>query len=262
MSVLAIVPTYLRADLDAELHLRCLVSLWSTAPDAEVLVVDDASPATHLVDQLEAAVAELGQTLVRKPVNEGFARTVNVGLRRALDAGQDALLVNADLQFLDAGWLEAMLARQETGGRPAAVVGARLIYPSGLIQHGGIYFSGLTHTWEHRFVLSPPDLPEALEPAVCPVTGALQLIRHDVLRDVGLYDETFKMAFEDVDYCLRVFAAGRECVYEPAASAIHYESVFRLRASETRDEWYLASARRLREKHAETDCSRWIPEVC
>ena len=52
--------------------------------------------------------------------------------------------------------------------------------------------------------------------AICPVTGAFQYIRPEVLERVGLYDPGFRMACEDVDYDLRVFQAGFECVYEPA----------------------------------------------
>ena len=64
---------------------------------------------------------------------------------------------------------------------------------------------------------------------VCPVTGAFQYIRPEVLEQVGLYDPGFRMGCEDVDYCLRVFQAGFACVYEPAIRAIHHESLFRSR---------------------------------
>ena len=253
VSVLAVVPTSLRAELDAELLLRCLVSLSATAPEAEVVVVDDASPAAHLVEQLAPVCAELGHRLVLKSENTGFSRTVNTGLQLALDGGHDALLVNQDIQFVEAGWLDAMLARTDAEGRPAAVVGAKLLYPSGEIQHAGVLYSRLYRWFDHRLRYAPGDLPEANLPRRCPVTGALQLIRHETLATVGLYDEAFQMGHEDVDYCLRVFDAGLECIYEPAACALHHESAIRGRLDRRVQEWELASAHTLLSKYAGRD---------
>jgi GT2 family glycosyltransferase len=237
------------------------VSLWGTAGAPDAVVVDDGSPARELVEMLGAACAELGFELVAKDANEGFARTVNVGLRRALEQGRDAVLVNADLEFTQAGWLEAMLARTDTQGRPAAVVGAKLVFPNGCIQHAGVYFSAADHRWWHRCAYAPGDLPEAQTPLLCPVTGALQLIRHATLETVGLYDEAFRMGFEDVDYCLRTFAAGLECIYEPAATAVHDESFFRRREDETLARWHRESADRLILKWRTVDLSPFTPEL-
>jgi GT2 family glycosyltransferase len=245
---LCVIPSYLRTPADLDLLVRCLVSLWTTAPEAGVLVVDDGSPERSLVGQLAVAIEELGYELVAKEENEGFSRTVNVGLRRALDAGRDAVLVNADVEFHEAGWLDRMVARTDTGGAPAAVVGARLLYPNGCIQHAGVFFSRRTRAFWHRCQYGPADLPEALDPVLCPVTAALQLIRHETLASVGLYDEGFRMAYEDVDYCLRVFAAGRECIYEPTVCAIHHESVFRGRSTPRIDAWQKESLERLKSK--------------
>src|SRR5215213_9115206 len=136
--VLAVVPAYVRRESDMELLLTTLVTLQNTAPHVRTLVVDDASPAAHLVDQLAAIAGEVGADVVRNAENSGFARTVNVGLREALATGADAVLVNADIDFDRPGWLEPMLLRTDTLGRPAAVVGAKLLYPSGTIQHAGV----------------------------------------------------------------------------------------------------------------------------
>ena len=259
VSPLAVVPAYLRTPEDLDVLLRCLVSLAHTAPAAQVLVVDDCSPAGELVDLLEMATEEIGFELLRRPVNGGFATTVNVGLRRALAEGRDAVLVNADIEFHAAGWLEPMLARTGTDGALAAVVGARLLYPNGLLQHAGIYFSLLHRGFAHRFNLGPGDLPEALVPCRCPVTGALQLIRHSCMERVGIYDEAFHMGWEDVDYCLRVYAAGLECVYEPAACATHAESLFRSRTAKGQEDWERRSLEVLLTKHGGADLSAFVP---
>jgi GT2 family glycosyltransferase len=259
LAPLAVVPAYLRTPEDLDVLLRCLVSLTQTAPQAQVLVVDDCSPASELVDRLELAAAEVGFELDRKPSNRGYAATVNAGLRRALAEGRDALLVSADVEFHSPRWLQAMLARTGTDGTPAAVVGARLLHPNGLLQHAGIYFSLLHRGFSHRFNLGPGDLPEALVPCRCPVTGALVLIRHACLAEIGLLDEAFHMGWEDVDYCLRVFAAGQECIYEPAACATHSAPVSGSSTAEGREEWERRSLEVLLAKHVTADLAPFIP---
>jgi O-antigen biosynthesis protein len=258
---LCIVPTFLRSEAELEVLLKCLVSLSATAPDAEVIVVDDHSPERGLVATLSLICEELGFELAPQPENAGFSRTVNVGLRRALARGYDALLVNADIEFIDHGWLDRMRDRTDVQGRPAAVVGARLLYPNGLIQHAGVFLSLLNRAWLHRFQYGPADLPEALVACRCPVTAALQFIRHETLVEVGLYDEEYRMSFEDVDYCLRVFEAGLECIYEPSVRAWHLESFFRGKPSPQIREWTLASIDRMRRIWGAKDLSRWVPEV-
>jgi GT2 family glycosyltransferase len=258
---LCVIPAFLRNEGELEVLMKCLVSLSATAPDAKVLVVDDHSPERGLVDTLGLICDELGFELVRKPENTGFSPTVNVGLRQALIAGYDACLVNADIEFIDHGWLDRMRDRTDTLGRPAAVVGARLLYPNGLIQHGGVFLSLLNREWMHRFQYAPNDLPEALVACRCPVTGALQFIRHETLDAVGVYDEAYRMAYEDVDYCLRVFEAGLECIYEPSVRAWHLESFFRSKPSPQIRQWTLDSIARMRTLWGAKDMSRWVPEV-
>ena len=258
---LCVIPSFLRTEGDLDLLVRCLVSLWSTARGAGVVVVDDGSPTRSLLGPLAAAIDELGYQLVAKEENEGFSRTVNVGLRHALDTGRDAVLVNADIEFHEAGWLDRMLARTDTQGRPAAVVGARLLYPNGTIQHAGAFLSVRARGFWHRCQYAPANLPEALTPVRCPVTAALQLIRHETLEQVGLYDEEFRMAYEDVDYCLRVFDAGLECIYEPSVCAMHHESVFRGRKDPKIEAWERAGIERLATKWAATDLSQFAAPI-
>ena len=241
--------------------LRCLVSLATTAPDAQVMVVDDHSPERGLVASLKVACDELGFELVERPRNSGFSTTVNVGLRRALENEWDAVLVNADIEFIDPGWLDRMRERTDTEGRPAAVVGARLLYPNGSIQHAGVFLSLLNRDWMHRFQYGPNDLPEALVACRCPVTAALQLIRLETLQTVGLYDEGYRMAFEDVDYCLRVFEAGLECIYEPSVRAFHREKFFRGKPSPQIQRWTRQSVHRMKMLWGTKDLARWVPEV-
>lgn len=219
---LAVVPTYIRDERTYELAERCVKTLVASAGHlCDVLVVDDCSPRRDLYDRLWRGAAALGCEVLRSGENAGFSRTANVGLRAALDEGRDAVLVNQDVEFFERGWLEAL------GNTDAWVVGGLLLFPSGLIQHAGVYFSVNGREFEHIYRFGPPNLPEAQRERTCPVTGALQLIRHECLALVGLYDEDFGMGYEDVDYCLRVFKAGRRCAYQPLARAKHHEQAVR-----------------------------------
>lgn len=262
MKALAIVPTYLRTLIDLQVLDTALRSLRATAGDAcDVLVVDDGSP--EHVAQLRVLADRHHADVVAKSQNDGFATTVNVGLRRALAEERDAILVNADLEFgLTQDWLGLMLRQQRSDDKgPASVVGALLLYPNGLIQHGGIYFSLLSREFGHRFNYGPGDLPEAQIATTCPVTGALQFIRHECLEKVGIYDETFKLGWEDVDYCIRVWLSGGECVYQPGIRAFHHESFFRGRPDEKIQRWTEDSWMRFCGKYSDTSFAEFVPDL-
>jgi GT2 family glycosyltransferase len=64
-----------------------------------------------------------------------------------------------------------------------------------------------------------------------------------------------------MDFCLRVFEAGLECIYEPAAVAFHHESLFRGKRTQKIEAMHKRSAVRLLEKHGATDMSPWTPEI-
>jgi GT2 family glycosyltransferase len=240
--VLAVVPVCLRAEIDAELALRCLVSLWQTAPEVSVVVVD-AGSAAPLAAGLSQVCAELGHGLIVPGASGSFARAVNAGL--ALAGGRDVVLVHPDVEFVQSGWLDAMLAN------PASVVGARLVFPSGLLQHCGYAFSLLHQRYEPRFLYGPQDLVESLEPAECPVSAALKLIRHECLEALGGYDERYPLGCDDLDFCLRAAASGRTCAYEPAAAAVHHHVAWPGCADGERDRLRATSLARLIDRYGE-----------
>ncbi len=241
MIPLVVIPTYLSESGDQDVVIETFKSIRRTVSDTvEIMVVDDCSPRQDLVDLLAAYLFDEDNgyvTIDRREKNEGFSRTVNVGLRKALEEGRDAVLMNADIVMRTPGWVKRCKQTTDPNGDPAAVVGALLTYPTGLIQHAGIYFSMLTRTFDHMYKFGPQNLKEALEKRAVPVTGAFQYIRHETLEEIGLYDEEFRMAHEDVDYCIRVMEAGKFCVYNPNIRAVHYEQMFRGRGSKKIAEW-------------------------
>ncbi len=216
-----VVPSY----RDAE-RVRTLVrSIRKTVPRgmARMIVTDDASGPEHL-----AALRRIEgiDVVVESERNSGFAANVNRGLR--VTAGdRDVVVLNSDVQALP-GWLECLqyaAYRDEDVG----IVGAQLLYPDGRIQFGGTVRNRDAPEWfDHRYRFKPGDWgPAAQTSPALAVTGACMYVRREVLERIGMLDERYPMAYEDVDYCLRAWQAGYRVRYFPIARLVHHESVTR-----------------------------------
>lgn len=253
--VLAVMPTYIRRKEDLILSEHAARSLRATS-DADLLVVDDGSPDLQLAVRMEEICEEIGADFDRHQDNKGFSASVNVGFRRARRMEQNVLLMNADLQFWENDWLDHLRAN------PADVVGGLLIYPNGLVQHAGIYFSIVTRKFDHIFRMAPGTLAQVKDPRICPVTGALQLIKHETIKKIGIYDENYKLGHEDVDYCHMVFQAGMTCAYEPKAIAVHHESAFRaVNTDKKHVQWMDEGWVYFHEKHKGRDFGEFTPTL-
>jgi GT2 family glycosyltransferase len=245
------------APSDVESLLGCLVSLRSTAPQAQVLLVEDRAPGGPSL--AEAAAEELGVVYVDQDDGAGLVAAVNAGLEVARDAGLDAVLVGPDVQLQQSGWLERLQARTDTQGRRAAVVGGRLQHADGLIGHAGFYYSVLRRRWLNRYCGVPADVAEVHAPTLCPVSTGLQLIRWETLQSVGLLDAKLEEPHVSVDYGLRVFTAGLECVYDAAVAGRRPGTVPPQRRDES--DTGAASRRRLESRHAPALLNRFTPDI-
>lgn len=261
---LCIIPTYSTSGGDIEMLNTCLRTLRETAGDrCDVVVVDDGSSEIEIVSATGNLASSYDCEFVAKEENTGFSKTVNVGLRRARDEGRDAVLVNADIEFTTDTWLELMVRQrsQQDSRRFASMVGALLIYPNGLIQHAGIFFSLLYREFDHVYRYAPANLPEAQKARTGPVTGALQFIRHECLEGIGIYDEHFKLGWEDVDYAVRAWLSGRSVVYQPGVRAIHHESFFRGRANPKIARWQAESWDYFTRKYHDQSFAEFVPSL-
>jgi GT2 family glycosyltransferase/glycosyltransferase involved in cell wall biosynthesis len=215
-----VIPSY----RDAE-HVAVLVaSIQRTVAQgmARIIVADDASGAEHL-----AALAEIaGIEIVRAEENRGFAANVNRGLG-GTDPGRDVVVLNSDMEAR-AGWLAGLqyAASQEDD---VGIVGGKLLYPDGRIQFAGTVRNlGAPEWFDHRYRFKPEAWgPAAMPGPVLAVTGACMYVKRELIEEVGLLDERYPMAYEDVDWCLRAWQAGFRVMYFPAATLIHHESVTR-----------------------------------
>lgn len=254
---LCIIPVFVRTDEHVAYLKTCLDTLrdpTKTATKVDILMVDDKSPHPSAKKVIEELAKEYRADVAWKKTNTGFSQTVNVGIKRAHEARAVAVLVNLDMEFVQKDWLQIAL------DDPGDLIGGRLLYPNLLIQHGGVFFSRLYRWFDHKFRMAPMNLPEANVRCECPVTGALHIIKPHVMDEIGYYDEGFKLAYEDVDYCLRAYFAGLKVVYNPKVVAIHHESIIRggKSATEKTNRWYTESWQRITEKYAGVDMNPFL----
>ncbi|HKO38091.1 MAG TPA: glycosyltransferase family 2 protein [Solirubrobacterales bacterium] len=208
----------------AHLTERCLDLVLAHLPeDCEVVVVDDASG-----DGTPELLGRYGDRIrsIRLDDNVGFAAACNRGVGVA--TGRQLVFLNNDTEPRP-GWLEA-LRRYASEHPDATVVGAKLLYPSGAVQHAGVVFGqdGYPH---HLYAGFPADHPAVCHPRrLQAVTGACMLVGRDHFERAGGFDAGYLNSLEDVDLCLRIAEAGGEVHYCPDAVVVHLESASRGRS--------------------------------
>ncbi|HET7218704.1 MAG TPA: glycosyltransferase family 2 protein [Vicinamibacterales bacterium] len=165
-----------------------------------------------------------------------FSRKINFAVAHA--TGDFVLLLNDDVEVINADWLSAML--EYAGQNEIGAVGAKLFYPDGRLQHVGVA-TGVCGIAAHLLHQHPGGSTGCGHAAravrnCAAVTGACLLTRRAVYNQVGGFDERMAVDFNDVDFCLRVRAAGYRIVFTPYARLYHHESAsFGSRVQHPRD---------------------------
>jgi len=205
----------------AEFTFQCLRSLLREVDfrETEVIVVNNAS--TDQTGELLSHFEDL-LLVIENTDNRGFVEASNQGA--ALARGEYLLFLNNDTEVITPNWIEALLeyAQQPQVG----AVGARLLYPQGHPQHEGIIMGlglGTAGNVDHGGYFS---LGQSVLNASA-VTAACMMTRSAVFSELGGFEKQLTVAFNDVDYCLRVRQAGYRVVYTPYAELFHYESASR-----------------------------------
>ncbi len=151
-----------------------------------------------------------------------FAALNNFAAKNA--KGDYLILLNNDTEVIEGGWIEALLESAQKVNTGAA--GCLLVYPDDTIQHAGMCFSGgdVFHLGMHETVTYPGFLGCYARPReVSSVTAACMMVRKDIWDKLGGLDEDFKVAYNDVDFCLRARFAGYKIEYTPYAKLYHHE---------------------------------------
>lgn len=213
-----------------EILKNCLKSIWekTTYPNYEIIVIENNSTESDtfkFYEELEAD--EFNKTRVVYWGNEfNFSKLMNFGAQNA--GGEYLLLLNNDTEVITANWIEIMLgicAREDVG-----VVGVKLYYPDDTIQHAGLCVTGTAagilcqsmpkNNWGYN---SFNDAQQDMSA----VTAACMMTKKGVFERVGGFTEELQVAFNDVDYCLKVRDLDKLVVYTPEVELYHYESISR-----------------------------------
>ena len=218
-----IIPTRDRLSL---LH-ACIMSIESKTEyrDFEIIIVDNGSQNPATLDYLKRT----RHTVIRDNRPFNFSRLNNTAA--GMVDGEYLLLLNNDTEVISSEWLSAMI---EHAQRPeVGAVGAKLIYPQGLIQHAGVIL-GLGGVADHSQKLVEgregtgySNFPNVVRNYTA-VTAACMMIRRSLYDEVGgMNEEDLPVAFNDVDLCLRLRRLGYLIVYTPYATLYHKESASR-----------------------------------
>jgi GT2 family glycosyltransferase/Flp pilus assembly protein TadD len=199
-----------------ELTRACLTSLLEhTGPHPwEVIIIDNASS-----DGTVELLGGLPQHMhvIRNPTNAGFARACNQGALQA--QGTYLLFLNNDT-VVTANWLDPLITAIEQP--EVGVVGCKLLYPDGRIQHAGI--SLLKGIPDHPYRYANADLAAASAlKEMDMVTGACLMVSRSLFTALAGFDEIYRNGVEDVDFCLRVRQAGYRVLYQPETVIYHHE---------------------------------------
>ncbi|EGX6952699.1 glycosyltransferase [Aeromonas hydrophila] len=212
-------------------HLKpCIDSLLKLTryPDLEILVMDNQSDETDTLAYLAHVTQAHGVRVVPYDHPFNYSAINNAGVKHA--NGELICLLNNDTEIMASDWLEEMVMHLLRPG--VGVVGAKLYYGDGRIQHGGdaVGPGGCADHLHNGLATEDPGYQRR---AVCAqelsaVTAACLLTHRQLFLSLGGLDEVnLPVAFNDVDYCLRVGEAGWRIVWTPFAELYHHESISR-----------------------------------
>ncbi len=205
---------------------KCLESIWqkTTYSNYEIILVENNSTTREIRDYYQELDGKNGVRVVYWDKEFNYSAINNFGISYA--KGEYILCLNNDITVISPEWMEELLAncqRPEVG-----IVGARLYYPDNTIQHAGIVlgmggcagslFVGLARSrggYLHK---------AALQQDLSAVTAACFMVKKEAFEKVGGFEEKLAVAFNDVDFCLKVRHAGYLVVYDPYAELYHHES--------------------------------------
>ena len=197
----------------------------STYSNYEIVIVENNSTTEEIWEYYKELEQNEKIRVVKYP-NKGFnySTIINCGVRNS--EGEFVVQLNNDTEVLTENWLELLIGfaqREDVGA-----VGAKLYYPDETIQHAGIIV-GIGGIAGNRFKSIPKDghayfAMESMVNNLSAVTGACLFSRKSIYEEVGYMEEKLAVAFNDVDFCLKIREKGYKIVYTPYVEFTHYES--------------------------------------
>jgi GT2 family glycosyltransferase len=212
---------------------QCVESIvmLTTYPNYEILLVDNGSDEPDALAYMAELGRQPGIRVIRddRPFNYSALNNMAARLARGAVLG----LINNDIEVISAGWLEEMVSLAMQPG--VGAVGAKLLYPDETVQHAGVLLGvgGATGVAGHANKFLPAAEAGYMRrgasvQSFSAVTAACLLVRKSLYEQVGGLNEVdLKIAYNDVDFCLRLREAGYRNVWTPHAELFHHESATR-----------------------------------
>ncbi len=213
---------------NAKLLKTCIDSILklTTYKNYEIVVIENNSEKKETLEYYSEISKNENVRIVNSEIKEfNYSKIINFGVKNV--DGDFVLQLNNDTKVLNPEWLEYMIGYAQN--KEIGAVGARLYYEDKTIQHAGIII-GLSGIAGNMLVNLPYGKHayfgrESATRNVAAVTGACLLCRRELYEEVGFMDEEkFKVAFNDVDFCLKLLEKGYRNIYNPYVELVHYES--------------------------------------
>lgn len=222
-----LVPTYGIRGIHMVDDLLCSISKFNN-PSLDNIVISDDGSSADTIPRLSSLVDKYKDTFnimpIYNPIYHSFSKTVNRGLEISND-NNDILLLNNDMLALTS--FEPFIEFTKQNDR-VGIIGSKLLYPNGTIQHAGMVRMRLINMFRHIYKYRSHDHPPTnMAKKYIAVTGACHYIRRDLINKIGYYDEDYILSYEDVDYCLNAQSSGYEVWYIPDVVMTHLESATR-----------------------------------
>ena len=194
----------------------------------EIIVLDNDSAEPETKAYFAALSQRSDVRIVPAPGPFNYPRLVNLGASQA--RGEFLMTLNNDIEAFEPDWLSELVSQASRPG--VGLVGCLLLYPDHSVQHAGVIV-GLSGVAGHMYADASPDDPGhagriRVTQDLSAVTGACQLMRRALFERLGGLDERhLAVAYNDIDFCLRVREAGLRVIYTPHARLLHHHSASR-----------------------------------
>lgn len=231
---------------------KCIDSILAKTmyPNYEILVIENQSDDPDTLNYLESLDSEGTVKLIHYNYPFNYSAIHNYAVRSA--KGDYLCLMNNDIEIISEDWMDEMLGH--AGREEIGAVGAMLYFPNNTIQHAGVLL-GLGGIAGHLYTNHPRGTRgyryrATLAQNLSAVTAACLILKKEIYEEVGGMDENLPVAFNDVDFCLKIMSHGYYNLWTPFAELYHHESATRGR-DDTQD----------KKRQFEYDCdylkSRW-----
>ena len=208
---------------------RCIDSIFALGgwDNVQVIVVENNSTEKETFAYYEKITARNSKVqVVYYKGNFNFSAICNFGVQFA--TGDHILLLNNDVEFISENFVKEMLSYSQRSD--VGAVGAKLYYPDGYLQHAGVIIgingsAGHSHKGLADARNNTGDMYRLVTTQnYLAVTGACLMVKTELYKKFPLDEENFAVAYNDVDFCLRLYEAGYLNVFTPYSEGIHYES--------------------------------------